>query len=330
MRLEWPRLWFGLLSLSRALHTRVRSPAAVARKVLELKATYDKTRGAEADALLVPLASAFVASYRTESAASVESSFGPTQLVCLDWCRLMRDLIKDIWDEGAEPARNASRCIALLSNGMDAHPGVADVLEALLLCARVDANVPSFVESGLCPVLGHFLEACLECMDNVMQGPVASTVLAVFNHLLALPTMCDALAGSPTLFLLLTLPVREANVANAATFGVACAMMAAVSVPHWGRAVLTSLHDSNWLGFVLSRLNEEASTMAPQCVVRMAAVIVEALRQVRVAASVCGCECAVLAQRFSLKQTTRASRTTMESCWTTSFGSMAMRDLLRC
>jgi hypothetical protein len=252
------------------------------QRALDLKLQYERAQsGQDAQALLATLASAFVASYRSEDARSVEVSFGSTQLVCTHWCRHLRDLLKDIWDEQAVPSRNAQRCIALLSNSMsgDQHNNVADVLEAVLICSKLEHNVAAFIESNICAVLVSFLEACLEYTEDVMQSTtVASTVVAVVKNLVSHPAICDALAGTPTFFLLLTLPVRESNAVNASSFCVSCAGILSSSVSSWSQAVLTTLLDANWLGFVLARLDEEGGLVAPACTVAMAEIIVDVLR----------------------------------------------------
>ena len=191
--------------------------------------------------------------------------------MCLAWARLLSDQIQDVWDDAAEPARNAARALAVLQ-------GSSSLMQALQLCARWEGNVVALVESGVCDVLIRLLEASLEAEEGLLEQGAAAQTLDFFETLLSMGTWCDALAGSPQLFLLFTLPVREALPHNA-LFCLRCARLIKSSVVGWGPAVMASLVDADWMGFVLIRIDSEYTQVSPQCAAVVAATIYEVIHK---------------------------------------------------
>ncbi len=170
-----------------------------------------------------------------------------------------------------EPSAFAASCAAVLERE-------TVLLQALHVCARADGAVVAFVQSGLCPRLVRVLEACLEAAPAVSASPAVALVLGLLETLLASPAFCDALAGSPELFLLLTLPVREAAPHNQG-FSMSCARLVYESVLSWGPAVVASMADQGWIGFVLARIDSDFGGLSGELAVLMADTVARALQR---------------------------------------------------
>jgi hypothetical protein len=215
------------------------------------------------------LASSFFAAFHDTDVTVVEATFGDTAGLSSAWCKLLAVRLRDIWDAGAEPGRNSSLCMTVLDHN-------SSIVQALQLCARHEANVFAVVESEVCSDLIHFLEACLEAPEGLLERGGAVVTLGLFETLLACEAWCDALAGSPLLFLLFTLPVREALPHNA-PFRLKCAHLVRSSVVNWSPAVMASMHDADWIGFVLPRIDSDFGTVSGECVVVVAETVVKVL-----------------------------------------------------
>jgi hypothetical protein len=212
---------------------------------------------ASVDEELGEMAPMFTRTFR-ESVTLVDTMFGDTSTVCNAWCKLLSRTIRDVWDSNAEAARNAGACMVLFGSSKD-HAAMG-VIEALQLCSKFEQNIPVFIESGICGDLVQFLEACLESAEGVLQVPSelngATQALILLGNLLSFSTFCDAVAGSRIMFVLLTLPVRECLPHNE-YFSLTCGKVILDSVKKWGPAVLTYLNDSDWIGFMLARVDSD-------------------------------------------------------------------------